>query len=307
MDKTQYNASTIMYELEPDQPIDISDAAFDDLKESIEKVEAMKLAAAESIVKAKEKGLVTHTERFRVLLRKLVIMDNELKAEKERKETAKLAAELDRLEAEFTNEIYEREKDKIEEYPESEYERKAMLHGVFAKLFGLVGSIACMLGCIIYLILTLTTTLVPFDWIWVIADAVLLLVLVIVGACLGRSSATYARLAEEEEYERMLEEEAREEIRAAEESDIAAQAFALEQEMEAEANDPSCCVLKKLQKATKVGKVKVSLKANPKVVVPVAAACGVAVATAAVIAGKKKAKAKKKTAPKLRGVMLDWE
>lgn len=302
MDKTENKVSAVMYELEPDQPIDISDAAFDDLKESIEKVEAMKLAAAESIVKAKEKGLVAHTERFRVLLRKLVIMDNELKAEKERKETAKLAADLDRLEAEFANEIYEREMEKAEELAESEYEIKSMRRGVLAKLFGLAGTVACMLGCIVYLILALTTNLVPFEWVWVIADAALLVAFLIIGACFARSSAVYARLAEEEEYERMLEEQAMEEIRAAEESDIAAQAFALEQEMEAETKDTACCVLKKLRKATK-GNVKVSVKANPKVVLPVIAACGVA--AAAVIAGKKAKK--KKATPKVLGVMLDWK
>ena len=299
------------YELEPEQPIDISDAAFDDINASIARVEAMKRSAADSIVKAKEKGLVEHTERFRVLLRKLVIMDNELKAEKERKEKARLAADLDRLEAEFTGEIYEYEKDNIEEYPVSEYELKSIRHGVAAKLFGLVGTFACMLGCVIYLILTLTTISVPFEWVWVIADAAMLVVFAIIGICLSRSSASYARLAEEEEYERMLEEEAMEEMKAAEASEIAAQAYALEQESAEAAVCPSKrCLMEKLRKMTKGAKKeksKTDAKVDPKVVVP-AVAAGVAVLAVAAASGSKKAKAKKKKkAPRLQGVILEWD
>lgn len=301
------------YELEPEQPIDISEAAFDDLNASIAKVEAMKRAAADSIVKAKEKGLVEHTERFRVLLRKLVIMDNELKAEKERKEKARLAADLDRLEADVTGEIYEFEKDSIEEYTESENELKAIRYGVAAKLFGLVGSFACLIGCVVYLILTITTLSVPFEWVWIIADGAMLAVFAILGICMSRASCTYARLAEEEEYERMLEEEALEEQRAAEASEIAAQAYALEQESaDAAAAPAKICVLEKLRKVAGCKKkkdaakpaAKAKAKVNPKVVVP-AIAAGAAVLAVAAASGKKAKK--KKASPKLKGFLLEWD
>ncbi len=309
--KTVDQAPANLYELLPDQPVDISDAAFADIEESLARVDAMKRMAAESIVKAKERGLSVHTERFRVLLRKLVVMDNELKAEKERKITARLAADLDQLEFDLNQEVYEYGKEKAEDEEISENKIKARRHEIAAVLFGLVGSFVCLIGCIAYFILNMVTEDVPFEWVWVIADGVLCLIFVIIGLCCARASAVYKQLAAEEETEKLRMAEVRREQMAAEESDIAEIAYALERESQDAAEAPACKegFLEKVKSMAK-GKAgaEIQVEVNKKALIPAIATGAAVLALAAASKSKKKKKeAKKKKAPKLQGVIIDWQ
>ncbi len=307
--KKTEQANAKVYELLPNQPVDISEAAFADIEQSLARVDAMKKQAAAGIVKAKERGLTAHVERFRVMLRKLVIMDNELKAEKEKKITARLAAELDQLESEFSKELYEYKKEAAEEACVSEYIARAKRHSVAAVLFGLVGGFACLLGCIIYFILIMATDDVPFEWGWVIADGVLFFVFALIGLCLARSAAVYNNLADEEEYKNRMLKEARREQIAAVESDIAAQAFALERESEDIAALPAAkeSLLDKV-KALKNKTLDVEVNVNQKALVPVVAT-GAAVLALAALTSKSKKKKKKKAAEKKKSpkLIIDWE
>jgi hypothetical protein len=105
MEHSELTRSEELYELEPELVVDISDQAFEDLSASLKKIEAMKQEIAEGILKAKKKNLTAHVEKFRAILRELVVMENALLEEKSKKETAKLASELDRLEAECSKEL----------------------------------------------------------------------------------------------------------------------------------------------------------------------------------------------------------
>ena len=156
--------SAVLYELEPDHPIDISDRAFEDVRASLEKVEAMKVTVTECIVRAKEKDLRDHADRFRAILRKLVTVEKSLRESEDKKVTAKVAFELDQLEKDCNVEIDECETVATGGLADSKYEVMASRCRIAALFVGFGGILACLLGCIFYLIFTQESVLnLPFE------------------------------------------------------------------------------------------------------------------------------------------------
>ena len=142
MKKKEQKSAAELYEIQPEELVDISEQAFEDVRVSLEKVEAMKQTVAEGIIKAKEKGLKDHVEKLRALLRKLVVMENALKEEQNKKETAKMAFELDKLAAECNREISTKDEPATPVSNETKFVTVAMRYNVAAKLIGMGKSCA---------------------------------------------------------------------------------------------------------------------------------------------------------------------
>ena len=235
MGHNEKNHFAEMYELEPNQPIDISDRAFEDVRASLEKIEAMKVTVTECIVRAKEKDLRDHTERFRAILRKLITVEKALKETQDKKTTAKVAFELDRLEQDCNVEIDECETVAMEGSVDSKNEVLVTRLRIASFLVGGGGVLACLLGCILYLIFTQETVLnLPFEWVWLIINALGAIAFVFVGFCLYKRSLFYVELMEQEAYDRMKEEEAQADYLAWEVTNIEALAYSMEMDHERE-------------------------------------------------------------------------
>ncbi len=315
MGNSERNISAELYELEPNVSVDISAQAFEELRVSLEKVEAMKQVVAESIVKAKQKNLKDHVETFRNLLRKLVVMEASLKEEQDRKDTAKLAFELDALEEECNREIAADEA--ILETPavESRHTLTSIRYGIAAKLIGFGGVFACLLGCIIYLIFVQIDGMeVSFHWIWPILNGIGVVIFTVIGLALNRKALRYEDLAQKEEAELIAEEEKEAQKAAAEVFEIAAAAYTLELEAEkagkkkdaAEgAEEKSKCKLaciKKLKKAKREGEPAEDKKKSKLMVTAIAA--GAALAAVMLVGKGKRSKKKGKKAAKIHGVFF---
>lgn len=235
MGRNEKNHFAELYELEPDQPIDISDRAFEDVRASLEKVEAMKVTVTECIVRAKEKDLRDHAERFRAILRKLVTVEKALRESQDKKTTAKVAFELDQLEQDCNVEIDECETVANGGPIDTKNEILASRFRIASTLVGVCGVLACLLGCIIYLIFTQETVLnLPFEWVWLVINGVGAIAFVLAGYLLYKRSLYYVGLVEQEEYERMKEEEAQADYLAWEVANIEALAYSMEMDRERE-------------------------------------------------------------------------
>ena len=223
-----------------DQIIDISDEAFEELQASLDRVEAMKQDVAEGLFKAKQKSLDEHVEKFRAILRQLVIMENALLEEKSKKESAKLAIELERLEEEYNHKLSMNSEKTAARVAQSKYTRTAARYGIAASLVGFVGVFACLMGCIAYLILVQIDSLhLPFEWIWILVNAVGAVLFAAAGFSLNQKSFYYDDLAKEELLTFKAEEERAAKKLAAEYSNVTAQAYAVEMEMEMQAQKES--------------------------------------------------------------------
>ena len=298
MENNERSLSAQLYELEPDLAVDISEQAFEELRVSLDKVGAMKQSVADAIIKAKEKDLKDHVERLRAVLRKLVVMENSLKEEHDLKETAKLACELDQLEAECLGEVSEDETVLESQEAESKHVLTSVRYGIAAKLVGFGGVFACLLGCIAYLIFTNIDAMeVTFNWIWLIINAVGVVLFTVIGIVLNRKALYYTALAKEDADLLALKEDKKAQKLAAEYSNIVAAAYALELNAEKAAKGSEDDLVKeethgkllsiKKVKDQKTEGVHVTVNGNP-VVVLAALATGVAAAlTAALLVGKR--------------------
>lgn len=298
MEHNERNASAQLYELEPDVAVDISEQAFEELRVSLGKVEAMKQTVANAIIKAKEKDLKDHVETFRALLRKLVVMENSLKDEQNKKETAKLAFELDQLEAECYGELAENEAEIEATEQESRHSLTSVRYRIAAKLIGFGGVFACLLGCIAYLIFAQIDAMeVSFNWLWVAVNAVGVVLFTAIGISLNKKSLYYADLAKTDADLIAAEEEKTARKLAAEFSNIAAAAYALELEAEkaakgseeekpVEENSHAKLLSVKKGKNEKDDGVHVTVEGHPVVALAVVAA-GIAAVTAMLLVGKR--------------------
>ena len=326
MEHNEQSYSVELYELEPGQVIDISDQAFEDLRASLQKIEAMKQSVAEGILKAKKKNLNEHVEKFRAILRELVIMENSLLEEQSKKETAKLASELDQLEAECTKELSAVAEESAVQESKSTHTLKATRFGIAAKLIGFGGVFACLLGCIAYLSLVqIDAVPVSFDWIWLIVNAVLVVIFAAIGLALNKKALYYLALAQEDADQLAAEEAQAAQKLAAQFSNLALQAYAVELELEnrekqSDVEEPikekgPFFSIKKISHGKTEG-VQVSVNTSPVLI----AAAAVAGASAAVLAafllgkrsgGEKKAKnpasRSENNAPKLQGILFRVE
>lgn len=323
MEHSELTRSEELYELEPELVVDISDQAFEDLSASLKKIEAMKQEIAEGILKAKKKNLTAHVEKFRAILRELVVMENALLEEKSKKETAKLALELDRLEAECSKELSANAATEAAEEIRSEHSLKATRYGIAARLIGFGGVFAFLLGCIVYLVLVQVDAVhVTFNWIWPIANAALAVLFAAIGLSLNKKSLSYAALAQADAERLAAEKEKAADKLAAEYSGIALQAYAVELAKEMQENAPAADELPK-EKAPffsvkKVGsgsaeEVQISVNASPLMLFAATFAGAAALATVLLVGksshgGKKEkrrsAPASKKSTPKLQGIFL---
>ena len=237
MKKKERKKDPELYELQPEELVDISEQAFEDVRASLEKVEAMKQTVADGIIKAKEKNLKDHVEKMRTLLRKLVVMENSLKEEQNKKEAAKMAFELDRLEAECNRELSPSEEISDSADVENKFTTVALRYNAAAKLICFGGIFACLLGCVIYLLLVqIDPVNIRFEWIWMAINGLGIALFAALGVALRQKSIDYMGLAEEAADKRRAEEEEKAQRVADEFAEIMAQAYALELEKENEAN-----------------------------------------------------------------------
>ena len=337
MGNHEKSCSAELYELTPDQAVDVSDQAFKALRTSLEKIEAMKKDVAEGILKAKKKNMTEHVEKFRAILCELVVMENALLEEQDRKEASKLALELDALAEECRKELPSAAAENVSHEIESKHSLKAIRYGIAARLLGFGGVFTFLLGCIAYLILVQTTIVnLSFSWILPALSAVGVLLFTMIGLSLNKKRRYYLHLAQEDS-ERIEAERVRAQQKlAAEASNIAMQAYALEWEMENRENEQSeqskeehpdveeitqkrgkLFLIKKVKRGKTEG-VQDGAK-GASVLVLTAALVGTAAITAAFLAGKrfgsdKKAKktenkesATQKGTPRLQGFLFRIE
>ncbi|MBQ8431856.1 MAG: hypothetical protein IJX28_03125 [Clostridia bacterium] len=291
--------------------VDISDEAFAELQASLDKTESMKNTVAEAIVKANEKGLNQQAARLRILLRKLFAMEGLLRAELSRKEIAKLTAELETLEAEYSAELLSPDAAAEDaEAPQNGhgYAKKAKTLRVFSKIVGYAGAFASLFGCIAYLLLTREELMgLPFSWWGILVNAGALLLFTVIALLLHRAARANAAIAKQMAADHAHYEAEKQELLESELADVTIKAYALELEKmaaktEAPAEEaPECCCMKHLKKSA--NGVKVSVKTNPKAIAA-AAVVGVVAVIAASLIGK--GKKKKEKCARIQGIRLEW-
>ena len=233
MEKNKQAKSAELYEWKPGQTVDVSDQAFEELHASLKRIEGLKQEIATGILRAKKQNLVEYVEKFRTMLRRLVAMENALLEETSQKESAKLARDLDLLEAEFAKDIKVTKRKAVSLKPKSKHAQTATRYGIAAGLIGFGGVFACLLGCIAYLLFVQIEGMgVTFEWIWPAVNAAGVLLFVVIGAILSRRSRVHSLLAKKELAQLEAEEQKKADRLAEEASALAVQAYAVELNLE---------------------------------------------------------------------------
>ena len=227
------------YELDLDRIGGSTDQEMESLQDSLARLDAMKQEIIEAILQAKQKKMTEHVERLRALLCRLVVAENALLEEMHQRESAALAVELDRLEAECGRALPVQEPAAARAPRQSRHSVIAVRYSVAAGLIGLGGVIACLLGCVIYLILVQIPSLgVTFELPWILANTVGAVLFAAAGLSLNQKSRLHDEMAAEE-LSRISREDLLEAQRlAAERADIKAQAYAAEIERERQTQEP---------------------------------------------------------------------
>lgn len=277
-----------------------------ELRASIADLEEKEALLTEKLCAAKEKGLVAQADRCRALLQKVVLQKRIKKDELQECEARKLAEELDELaaelELEFDPDLFAEEKQ--EEY---DYRAKAKRLGLWSRIVGFGGFLACLIGAFAYLFLCQVETMnLPFEWMDLAITGVVAVIFVIVGLLIGHSANACEDKADEIEAER-LEKEA--ELAKKKEAELLAlanlnaisEAYSIETNKDFEIAHPK----KKLFGSVKMPEVPEGVKKNVHKIVPIATACTAVVAALALSSAQKKKAAERRSAA-VRKEFFNW-
>ena len=184
--------------------VDFSEEAIAALRESIDSLSKKEAILTKKLAKARAAGLKLQSEKCRELLQKVVFMKQEKKDQLKVAEAMALAAELDTFAEGMENDLcYEYAKlDEFDTKPIEEYRKKARRQKIVARILTVVSLVACIGGAITYLLLAMPEILnLPFNWLYLVVDAALLVVLLHVAAGFREASKNntyYAECLEEE-------------------------------------------------------------------------------------------------------------
>ena len=286
--------------------VPVTEEMLEVLRATIAELEEKEALLTEKLCMAKEKGLVQQADRCRSLLQKVVVQKRLKKDELQECEARKLAAELDELaeelELEFDPKPFEEEK-----AAEYNYRAKSKRVSLASRIVGFVGVFACMVGALVYLMLTQVETMnLPFNWLYLAITGVAAVVFLIVALLIGHSANNYRRMADELEAEiRAGEEElARQkqaELMALANLNAVSEAYSKETEKAFELAHPK----KKLFGAVKMPEVPEVVKKNVHKIVPAATVCTAVVAAVALSSAQKKKAAERRSAA-VRKEFFNW-
>ncbi len=286
-------------EVEEVLSLEEAQAELEEVMAVLEKLNGMKKAVAQNIVKARDKKLYQKVEEQRVLLQQLV---GKAKLQEERKEELEaiiLAAQIDLMTAECNEEmarLFDEQMEEVEEVANEEVvnlrekaakrSRKSIRQHVAATVIGIFGVFGCLAGVIAYLLLLIVNG-GEIEWLGLGIVGAVAAMFVIISLALNASANTNKAVAvecleaadniEAELAAAKAEAEAAEaEYMAYANSEIAAEAFALETEAANPVPEKKGFKLPNL-KLGKVQidteKVKAAAKKNARVLVPTVAAC----------------------------------
>ena len=288
--------------------VEYSEDALDALRASIAELEEKEVILTEKLAKAREAGLMYQSARCRALLQKVVMMKQSKKDELKVAEAQILADELDALANEMENELDPEfvARDEAAVADIASYRMKAKKNKVVAKVLSFVALFACITGAIAYLVLSLPEVMnLPFNWVYLAADAAALVVLLLISASFSSAAKTNAQIADELEEERQkaideYNERIRVEMMSLASLEAVAEAYEIEgigapeieeeieeiEEIEGEEKKEAkyCALIEKIRakipadKLEKVDKVTANVKKSAKVIVPVASVCLAALA-----------------------------
>lgn len=300
-----------------------SEEMLDALRASIAELEEKEAILTEKLAKAREAGLMYQSARCRALLQRVVMMKQSKKDELKVAEAQILADELDALANEMENELDPEfvARDEAAVADIATYRMKAKKNRVISKVLSFVALFACITGAIAYLVLSLPEVMnLPFNWVYLAADAAVLVVLLLISASLASAAKANAQIADELEAERQkaideYNERIRIEMMSLASLEAVAEAYEIEgigapaieeeiEEVEEEAGEKAegkyAALIAKIrakipaEKLEKVDKVAAKVKKSAKVVVPVASVCLAALAINKYNEGKRRAQNREK-------------
>ena len=300
-----------------------SEEMLDALRASIAELEEKEAILTEKLAKAREAGLMYQSARCRALLQRVVMMKQSKKDELKVAEAQILADELDALANEMENELDPEfvARDEAAVADIATYRMKAKKNRVISKVLSFVALFACITGAIAYLVLSLPEVMnLPFNWVYLAADAAVLVVLLLISASLSSAAKANAQIADELEAERQkaideYNERIRIEMMSLASLEAVAEAYEIEgigapaieeeiEEVEEEAGEKAegkyAALIAKIrakipaEKLEKVDKVAAKVKKSAKVVVPVASVCLAALAINKYNEGKRRAQNREK-------------
>ena len=303
-----------------------SEEMLDALRASIAELEEKEVILTEKLAKAREAGLMYQSARCRALLQKVVMMKQSKKDELKVAEAQILADELDALANEMENELDPEfvARDEAAVADIASYRMKAKKNRVISKVLSFVALFACITGAIAYLVLSLPEVMnLPFNWVYLAADAAVLVVLLLISASLSSAAKANAQIADELEAERQkaideYNERIRIEMMSLASLEAVAEAYeiegigapaieeeieeieAVEEEAGEKAEGKYAALIAKIrakipaEKLEKVDKVAAKVKKSAKVVVPVASVCLAALAINKYNEGKRRAQNREK-------------
>ena len=300
--------------LKPDEPVVEEEAVLapteemlDAMRAEIADLEEKESILTEKLCLAKEKGLVAQAEKCRELLQIVILQKMRKTDELREAEAHKVAAELDALTAELEQEINPSPitEEQIEE--QYNYMAKSKRLTLVSKIIGGIGTFACVVGALVYLILTQVETMnLPFEWLYLIADGAAFLLFGLIALCIRKSAKRCKQIAEEIEAEileteRLIAEQKAAEAMMLERLDANAEAYTAETNQAIENAKPP---RKKFGPIT-LPEIPDAVKNNVHKIAPVAAVCVTTVAAAAVVSSQKRA-AEAKRASATRKEFFKW-
>lgn len=188
-----------------EKEIDCSEAALESMREEIAALEEKETVLTEKLAKARTAGLIYQSARCRALLQKIVMLKRAKKEELKIAEAHALAAELDSFANEMENELDPEfvKQDEEAQAQISAYRMKAKKGKLAAKILTAIALFACLTGAIVYLLLSLPEIMnIPFNWVYLAADAAILVVMLVIAACCNSSAKANDALADAVEAER---------------------------------------------------------------------------------------------------------
>ncbi len=300
------------------------DEELEALRASIADLEAKEAILTEKLCLAKEKGLTVQAERCRDLLQKAILQRLRREDELKEAEARKLAAELDALTDAIAEEIDPQPITEEQLACEHNYKAKAKRLSFIAKAIRFVGLFACVVGAIVYLLLTQVETMnLPFEWSYLVIDGVAAVIFLVISLLIASSASNYKRMAEEMEderyeIERQIAEQAAYEAMAIEHLEAATEAYSAETRQdilnatpeEETVEETVEEVVEEAPAKKKLGPITLpeipeNVKENVHKFAPLAAACTAAVATAAVISSQKR-RSEERRAAATRREFFKW-
>ena len=285
-----WNENEVAVEVDPQTA-----EAIAQLKEELEVVKAEEARLLAKIAECKELGLLIQTEQLRELLRRCLatkarlhrtLMDIEVTAR-----TAEMELIADEVEEVLASESVEAaltvEED---EKPANlrKLRKEALGYRIASRLIGYVGVLACLIGSLVYLVLTQVETMnLPFEPLYLAvaggAAVFFLLVAVLIGAKAKDLAGKVADI-EEERLLRLIEKSEACELAQIEAESVGAAAVA-ESESVAAAEKAAAAAKRKDPKVVAKA-LAAKAKKNPKKTAGIAAATAAGIALAAVVAAK---------------------